>query len=193
MSILTVNNLRNSSNSVYLPIETIRNKEAFANFYYSVNDAAGDLTIANTSTYGATMAFNVRAIEKNIVGNVSNYTWTHAYTGYYMITTTYRQHSGADVWTCLAVCKNGPATAVGISARTGSEDSHNENYSIIYPVDDTSATYQLQNWAGSVGKTVTSDMSQSNPGWTNYATLHNNRTGDTGRMVDYIIRRLGDL
>ena len=149
MSILTVSTLRNSSNSVYLPIETIRNKEAFANFYYSVNDAAGDLTIANTSTYGATMGFNVRAIEKNIVGNVSNYTWTHAYTGYYMITTTYRQASGGDVWTCLAVCKNGPATAVGISARTGSEDSHNENYSIIYPVDDTSATYQLQNWAGS--------------------------------------------
>jgi hypothetical protein len=192
MSTLIVSTLKNSSNSIYLPIESIRNKEAFANFYYSVNDAAGDLTIANTNTYGATMAFNVRSIEKNITGNINNSTWTHAYTGYYMITTTYRQGSGADVWTCLAVCKNGPATAVGITARTGSEDSHNENYSIIYPVDDTSATYQLQHWVHSSSKVVSSDFG-SNPGWTNYGTLHNNRTGDTGRMVDYIIRRLGDL
>ena len=61
---------------------------------------------------------------------------------------------------------------------------------LLYPA---AATYQLQHWAGATGKTVLSDMSQSNPGWTNYATLHNNRTGDTGRMVDYIIRRLGDL
>ena len=187
----------NHANSALLHANSAYNKanstiQAFANFYYSVNDASGDLTIANTGTYGATMGFNVRAIEKNIVGNVSNYTWTHGYTGYYMITTTYRQTSGGDVWTCLAICKNGPISAVGISARTGSEDSHNENYSIIYPVDDISATYQLQHWSGG-GKSVAADMSQGNPGWTNYATLHNNRAGDTGRMVDYIIRRLGDL
>lgn len=192
MSTLTVSNLRNSSNSVYLPIESIRNKEAFANFYYSVNDAAGNIEIANSSTYGATMAFNVCPIQKNIIGNTGNFTWTHSLTGYYLMTVSYRQGSGADIWTVLAICKNGPANAVGVSARTGSEDSHNENYSIIYPVDDTAATYQLQHWVHTTTKTVSSDFA-STPGWNGYAGLINNRTGDTGRMVDYVIRRLGDL
>lgn len=192
MSILTVNTLRNSSNSVYLPIETIRNKEAYANFYYSVNDSASTLEIANTSTYGATMRFNVVSSQKNITGNINNYTWTHTHTGAYMLTVTYRQNSGADVWTVLGVCKNGPANVVGISARTGSEDSHNENYNIFYTVDDTSATYQLQHWVQSTGKTVNLDFTGT-PGWTGYASLVNNTTGDTGRAIDFIIRRLGDL
>jgi hypothetical protein len=192
MSILVVSTISNSTNTVYIPVETIRTKEAYANFYYSVNDAAGDLTIANTGTYGATMAFNNVYFQTGITGNTTNYTWTHAYTGKYMMTVTYRQGSGGDVWTVLAICKNGPIEAVGVSGRTGSEDSHNENYNIFYNVDSTSATYQLQNWAGATGKAVASDMSQGNPGWTNYTSLIGSRTGDMGRMVDYIIRRLGD-
>lgn len=192
MSTIIVSTISNSTNTVYIPVDTIINKQAYANFYYSVNDAAGDLTIANTGTYGATMAFNNVSSQLNITGNINNYTWTHKYTGSYLMTVTYRQGSGGDVWTVLAICKNGPIEAVGVSGRTGSEDSHNENYNIFYTVDSTSATYQLQNWAGATGKAVASDMSQGNPGWTNYNTLIGSRTGDTGRMVDYIIRRLGD-
>ena len=192
MSTLVVSTIRNTSNSAYVPIESIITKEAYANFYYSVNDNAGNLEIANTSTYGATMAFNVIGAQKNITGSTINYTWTHTYTGYYMITVGYRQHSGGDVWTVLGVSKNGPATTVGISARTGSEDSHSENYHVMYSVDSTSATYQLQHWVQATGKTVSSDFTGT-PGWTGYGALVNNTTGDTGRMVNYIIRRLGDL
>lgn len=191
MSTLTLGTIRNSSNTIYIPIETI-NKQAYANFYYSVNDSASTLEIANTSTYGATMRFNVVGSQKNITGNVGNYTWTHAFTGAYMLTVTYRQNSGGDVWTVLSVCKNGPANTVGISARTGSEDSHNENYNIFYTVDDTAATYQLQHWVQATGKSVTLDYTGT-PGWIGYAALVNNATGDTGRTIDFIIRRLGDL
>jgi hypothetical protein len=102
----------------------------------------------------------------------------------------YRQASGGDVWTVLAVTKAGDSVAVGVSTRTGSEDSHNENYTVVYTVDNTSATYQLQHWATTT-KTVSSDF-QSNPGWTNYSALCGNTTGDIGRMVDYYIERIGD-
>ena len=190
MSTLRVDTLTNTANSYQISVNSL--KIAYCNMYYSVNDAAGTLTIADTSTYGAKMQFNKLGPSQNITANVSDSTWTHAYTGTYRVFTAYRQNSGGDVWTVLAVTKGGNATAVGISARTGSEDSHNENYSIIYTVDSTTATYQLQQWVGATGKTVTSDFSQGNPGWTNYASLCGNTTGDIGRMVDYFVERLGD-
>lgn len=190
MSTIIVNTLTNSTNTVYIPVETIRTKEAYANFYYSVNDAAGDLTIANTGTYGATMAFNNVSSQLNITGNIDNYTWTHTHTGKYIINVLFRQHTGGDIWTVLAVCKNGPAEAVGVSGRVGSRNSVMDNFNIFYEVDSTSATYQLQHWATGT-KTVWSDFTTT-PGWTNYNTLIGSKTGDTGRMVDYIIRRLGD-
>lgn len=189
MSILRVDTLTNTANSYQISTNSI--KFAYCNMYYAVNDAAGTLTISDASTYGVKMQFNKLGPSQNITANVSDSTWTHAYTGTYICYTAYRQNSGGDVWTVLGVTKGGNATAVGVSARTGSEDSHNENYSIIYTVDSTSATYQLQQWS-TTGKTVTSDFSGGNPGWTNYSSLCGNTTGDIGRMVNYFVQRLGD-
>lgn len=189
---LKLDTLIDSTGTYSVNVDSLARIQAFANMYYSVNDAAGSLTIADTSTYGVTMAFNKVYVQKNIAVNTGNNTWIHAYTGVYRITCTYRQGSGGDVWTVLAVTKAGNSNAVGISARTGSEDSHNENYTIIYTVDSTTATYQLQHWVQSTGKTVSSDFAGV-PGWTNYSTLVGGTTGDTGRMVDYYIERLGDL
>jgi len=188
---LKVDTLKDSTGNFSVNVNTIK-IQAYASVYYSVNDAAGTLTIADTSTYGVKMQFNKAGPCKNISVNTANSTWTHSYTGIYRIYTAYRQASGGDVWTVLAVTKNGNAEAVGVSARTGSEDSHNENYTIVYTVDSTTATYQLQHWVQSTGKTVTSDF-LGNPGWTNYSTLVGGTTGDIGRMVDYYIERLGDL
>ena len=167
-------------------------KQAYANFYYSVNDAAGTITIASTATYGQQMVFNKVGPYLNITPNTATSTWTHAYTGVYVASCRYRQASGGDVWTVMAITKNGEIDAVGISVRTGSEDSHNERYEICYTVDSTTATYQFQHWVQATGKTVLSDFT-GKPGWSNYDTLTGNTTGDTGRMVDYVIYRLGDL
>lgn len=191
MSLVKVNTIENTSNTISIPTTNIVYKEAYASMYYAVNDAAGSLTIASTDTYGTKMQFNFAGPCKNITVNTTNSTWTHTYTGTYKIYTAYRQHSGGDVWTVLAVTKDGNSSAVGISTRTGSEDSHNENYTVIYTVDSTTATYQLQHWVQSTGKTVLSDFT-GEPGWSNYGTLTGNTTGDQGRMVDYYIQRLGD-
>lgn len=189
---LKVDTLSDSTGTYSVNVNSLAQVQAYANMYYSVNDAAGSLTIADASTYGVTMAFNKVYVQKNIVCNTGNSTWTHAYTGVYKLYVAYRQGSGADIWTVLAVTKGGNSNAVGISSRTGSEDSHNENYTIIYQVDSTTATYQLQHWVHTTSKTVSSDFA-STPGWTNYSTLVGGTSGDTGRMVDYYIERLGDL
>jgi hypothetical protein len=188
MSTLRVNTLTNTGNSYQISVNSI--KFAYASMYYAVNDAAGSLTIASSGTNGTKMLFNNLGPSQNITANTSTSTWTHAYTGTYRVYTAYRQGSGGDVWTVLAVTKAGDSVAVGVSTRTGSEDSHNENYTVVYTVDNTSATYQLQHWATTT-KTVSSDF-QSNPGWTNYSALCGNTTGDIGRMVDYYIERIGD-
>lgn len=183
------------SNSNYsIDVNSQAQTQAYANMYYSVNNAAGDLTIADTSTYGVKMLFNRAGVSKNIAINTTAATWTHSFTGIYQITIVYRQHTGGDVWTALAVTKNGAVEAVGVSARTGSRNSDSvDRWPIIYSVDSTTATYQVQHWCGLGSKTVWSSFSQSNPGWTNYNTLIGGVTGDNGRMVDYQIIRLGDL
>ncbi len=188
MSVVRVDQITNTANSYQINTTSI--KFAHATMYYAVNDAAGSLTISSSGTYGNQMVFNNLGPSMNITANTTTSTWTHTHTGTYVIYTAYRQASGGDVWTVLAVTKAGNSTAVGVSARTGSEDSHNENYSVTYTVDSTSATYQLQHWS-TTGKTVTSDFS-SNPGWTNYSALCGNTSGDIGRMVNYYIQRLGD-
>ena len=188
MSTVRVDTITNTANTFSVATTSI--KFAYASMYYSVNDAAGTLTISSSGTNGEKMQFNKLGPSQNITANTSDSTWTHAFTGTYRVYTAYRQNSGGDVWTVLAVTKAGNSVAVGVSARTGSEDSHNENYSVVYTVDSTSATYQLQHWS-TTGKTVTSDFS-SNPGWTNYSSLCGNTTGDIGRMVDYFVERLGD-
>lgn len=158
----------------------------FANFYYY---GAG-VTITNTgagvqnpiSNLGASNGINVSTANNN---------WTHDKTGYYMITIRYRQASGGDIWSVWGVLKNG-SEAVGISARTGSEDGHNEAYDILYKVDSTSATYQINGWSGGT-KTIVQPPSQGKPSWTNYDALFGSSDANGGRMIDYIIVRVGDL
>ena len=190
MSTLRVNNLSTTTGNFTIATQNI-GRTAYASMYYAVNDAAVTLTISSSGSTGTQMLFNNAGPSQNITVNTSTSTWTHAYTGTYRAYTAYRQSTGGDVWTVLAVTKGGNSVAVGVTARTGSEDSHNENYSVTYTVDSTSATYQLQQWSTG-GKTVTSDFSGGNPGWTNYSALCGNTTGDIGRMVDYFIERIGD-
>ncbi len=194
-SILRVDAITDSANTNRFLVSDIPNlsKQAYASLYYSVNDAAGNITISDNSTYGVKMLFNKQGPVKNITPNLSTSTWTHTFTGVYVVMCRYRQNSGGDIWTILGVTKNGNTEAVGLSARTGSEDSHNERYEVMYTVDSTTATYQLQHWAAGTSKTVTSDFGGGSPGWTNYATLCGGTTGDIGRMVDYQIYRVGDL
>lgn len=192
--ILRVDQIQNSTGTATLSVASVAQLTAYANMYYSVNNAAGALTIADTSSTGVKMLFNRAGSSRNISLNTTNATWTHSYTGVYQITVMYRQESGGDVWTVLAVTKNGASEAVGVSARTGSANSATAwNYTWTYSVDSTTATYQVQHWCGTGSKTVTSSFTQSNPGWTNYSTLIGGVTGDNGRMVDYQIQRLGDL
>lgn len=191
MSTLRVNNLSTTTGNFTIPTQNI-GRTAYASMYYAVNDAAVTLTIASSGTNGTQMLFNNAGPSQNVTVNTNTSTWTHAYTGTYQISTQYRQASGGDVWTVLAVTKAGNSVAVGITARTGSADNNTAwNYDLIYTVDSTSATYQLQHWATAT-KTVISDFSGGNPGWTNYSALCGNTTGDIGRMVDYKILRLGD-
>jgi len=190
MSTLKVDTIGTTSGNFTVPTQNI-GKTAFCNMYYAVNDGANTLTIASSSSTGTQMLFNNLGPSQYITANIAISTWTHTYTGTYVVYTAYRQASGGDVWTVLGVTKAGNSVAVGVSARTGSEDSHNENYSVIYTVDSTSATYQLQHWA-TTGKTVTSDFGGGNPGWTNYSSLCGNTSGDIGRMVNYYVQRLGD-
>jgi len=190
MSTLRVDTITNAAGTVTVPVADLR-KVAFANMYYSVNDAAGSLTIASTTGVGTQMLFNRAGPSQNITLNTGTSTWTHTYTGTYRIFCAYRQATGGDVWTVLAVTKDGNTVATGISARTGSADSRFDQHFVVYTVDSTTATYQLQQWTTTSAKTVTSDF-VSKPTWTNYDTLCGGTTGDNGRMVDYFIERLGD-
>ena len=165
--------------------------QAYASMYYAVAPSSSVLSISDASTFGMQMLFNRAGPARSITVNTATSQWTHAYIGTYLVTVSYRQNSGADVWTVLAVTRGGNSFAVGVSSRTGSEDSHNEDYRIVYTVDSTVQTYQLQHWS-TTGKTVTSGFGGGPPGWANYATLCGGFTGDAGRLVDYSIVRLGD-
>jgi hypothetical protein len=161
--------------------------------FYSVNDAAGSVNVADSSAYGATVPFNRTQIYSNITTNNSTSRWTHSYTGTYVVRLQYRQGSGGDIWTVMGVTKNGNTSAVGISSRVGSYGNTGSiTWDILYPVDDTSATYQLQGWATTT-ITVSSDFSGGSPGWANYPSLVGNTTGDTGRMTNIIVFRVGDV
>ena len=104
----------------------------------------------------------------------------------------YRQASGGDIWSVFGVTKGGDSDCVGVSARTGSENSHNEAYNVIYTVDSTSATYQLQGWS-SGNKTVKRPDGAGKPSWSNYDTLVEYSDSNGGVMMDYNIFKIGDL
>lgn len=192
-SIIKVDTIQDLANTTSISVASLP-KTAHANFFYAVNQDAGSLTISGTGGTGAKMSFNKIDSNVNISPNVTDSTWTHAYTGRYVLRCQYRQDSGGDIWTVKAVTKGGDTVAVGISARTGSGNgSIPIIFEVYYTVDSTTATYQLQHWTNSTTKTVSSGFAGSNPSWTNYSTLTGGVTGSyTGRMVNYVVYRVGD-
>lgn len=165
------------------------NTIAFANFCF----ASPNSFAMGTTGVGNQVPFNVVMASSGITGNTSAYNWTHSTTGYYVATVRYRQGTGGDVWTVFGVTKNGPSEAVGVSARTGSENGHNEAYDIFYTVDSTTATYQIQSWSGG-GKTIdNAGFSQGKPSWTNYDALAGEVDANGGRTIDIIINKVGAL
>ena len=165
-------------------------KRAYAHFTYA--HATTHLSLAS-GTGGTHVAFSHVKSEQGITGDTSDNDWTHATTGYYLLKIRYRQGSGSDVWSVFGVTKAGASDCVGISARTGSEDSHNEAYDVLYRVDSTSATYQLMGWCGSGTKDVIDPTEQGKPNWTNYDTLVGITNNEGGVMLDMIISKIGDL
>ena len=165
-------------------------QRAYAHFTYA--HATTHLSLAST-TGGTHVAFSHVKSEQGITGDTSDNDWTHATTGYYQLQIRYRQGSGSDVWSVFGVTKDGASDCVGISARTGSENSHNEAYDVLYKVDSTSATYQLQGWCGSGTKDVIDPTEQGKPNWTNYDTLVGITNNEGGVMLDLIISKIGDL
>ena len=163
----------------------------YACAHYIYRESGSGTTIA-TSGNGTTMYISDVKLQKNITLDTGNSRWTHATTGIYFIIARYRQESGGDVWSVFGVTKNGNNDCVGVSARTGSENSHNEAYNIIYTVDSTSATYQLQGWSSS-NKTVKRPDGQGKPSWSNYDTLVGYSDSNGGVMMDYNIFKIGDL
>lgn len=150
---------------------------AFANMYYVL--ATGSVNVADATSYGATMQFNRAGPSLRIQVNPITSSWTHTLVGTYLMTVGYRQNTGSDLWTVLAVTKAGTINAVGVSVRIGSGNSGMVDFRIVYYVDSTTAAYQLQQWATGV-KTVcggTGCFSGGPPQWTNFDTLSGGLTG----------------
>ena len=164
----------------------------YACAHYIYRESGSGTTIA-TSGNGTTMYISDVKLQKNITLDTGNSRWTHATTGIYFIIARYRQESGGDVWSVFGVTKNGNNDCVGVSARTGSENSHNEAYNVIYTVDSTSATYQLQSWSGASNKSVKRPDGQGKPSWSNYDTLVGYSEANNGVMLDFNIFKIGDL
>ena len=165
---------------------------ACAHYIYRLSSGSS-VTISSNVGNGTKLLISDVKQQKNITLDTGNSRWTHATTGIYFIILRYRQHSGGDVWSVFGVTKGGDSDCVGTSARTGSENSHNEAYNIIYTVDSTSATYQLQGWSGNTTKTVIRPDAQGKPGWSNYDNLVGYTEGNNGVMIDYNIFKIGDL
>lgn len=160
------------------PTPTINSppQAAFASFYYV---SATSVNIADATAYGAIMPFNTAGPSLRIAINPSTMTWTHALPGTYVINVAYRQNSGGDLWTILAVTKDGAQNAVGTSVRTGNTNSNlNTNHRIVYVVDSTTSTYQLQHWATTTKTVCGGDcFGGGPPQWGFYSTLCGATTG----------------
>lgn len=191
-STLRVDTITNTANTVQWATTNLGPKTAYAVLYYALNASSGTFNVGDSSSYGVQIPFNNIQASQNITAYTAGRYWTHAYTGTYIVNIMYRQNSGGDIWSVMAVTKNGNTTAVGLSARTGSGDSRMDCWSFAYTVDDTNATYQVQQWCEGT-KTVTTSYSGSNPSWGNYAGLNGNTVGGgLGRAVDMHIWRVGD-
>ena len=187
----TVNTDTLASNAVTSAKIAANATYACAKFVYSSSSTNAD--VSGTSGTGQQVPFTHITLQKNITGDVSNNRWTHSQTGIYCIVIRYRQNNGGDVWSMFGVTKDGSSNCVGSSARTGSEDGHNEAYNVMYTVDSTSSTYQIQGWSGAAGKQAKPGDGQGKPSWTNYDTLVGYTGSNNGIIVDFNIFKVGDL
>ena len=184
---VTTNKIANSA----VATAKIATNATYACAHYIYRES-GSATTMSSSGNGTTMYISDVKLQKNITLDSGNSRWTHATTGIYYIIARYRQESGGDMWSVFGVTKNGNSDCVGVSARTGSENNHNEAYNLIYTVDSTSATYQLQGWS-SGNKTVKRPDGSGKPSWSNYDTLVGYSDSNGGVMMDYNIFKIGDL
>ena len=185
---VTTNKIANSA----VATAKIATNATYACARYIYRESGGGTTISSTGM-GTQCPISDVIQQKNITLDTGNSRWTHATTGIYFLIVRYRQDTGGDVWSVFGVTKGGNSACVGTSARTGSENSHNEAYNIIYTVDSTSATYQLQGWSGAANKTVKRPDGQGKPSWSNYDTLVGYSEANNGVMLDYNIFKIGDL
>ena len=170
----------------------IATNATYACAHYIYRESGSGTTMSTTGNGSQCPISDVKQ-QKNITLDTGNSRWTHAKTGIYFLIVRYRQATGGDVWSVFGVTKGGNSDCVGVSARTGSENSHNEAYNIIYTVDSTSATYQLQGWSSAANKTVIRADAQGKPSWSNYDTLVGYSDTNGGVMLDYNIFKIGDL
>ena len=118
---------------------------ACAKFIYSSSSTNADIFFWNCYWTASTTTL---LHSKNITGDILIIDGFYSQTGIYCVVIRYRQNNGGDIWSLFGVTKDGNSNCVGSSARTGSEDGHNEAYNVMYTVDSTSLTYQLQGWSG---------------------------------------------
>lgn len=149
---------------------------------------------------GSQWPFDMEMKSKGINMDMSTNTWTHSEKGKYILTVNYR-HEGGDVWSCIGVTKNGNSECVGVSGRTGSISSGSWSRTVMYDVDDTSATYQLQGWceggdAGigyqNTGDTNTVDGTPAMPSWSYSGMTDIPFGGENGGLVfGCVIHKVG--
>ena len=167
-------------------------KRPFAHFMHN----SGDTNMGDNTSDGVQLSIQNIDIEDGITVSTTNNNWTHSETGYYNLYIRYRQAAGGDTWTIYGVLKGGNSgTCVGASARTGSENNHNEAYEVFYKVDSTTATYQVNGWIhdGGTTKTATGSFSGGNPGWSGYSDVVGTTGSNIGIIVDYTIVKVGEL
>ena len=172
--------------AIYFADGSSMTANSFAHWFYT---SGSSVTISTTGA-GTHIPISNVDYQAGITVSTGNNNWTHATTGQYVLTIRYRQHGGGDVWTVWGVTKGGSSDAVGISARTGSENNHNEAYEVFYNVDSTSATYQLQGWCGTSSKAAKNPDGQGKPSWSNYDTLAGESSSTAGRQLDVIITKV---
>ncbi len=185
---VTTNKIANSA----VATAKIATNATYACARYIYRESGGGTTISSTGN-GTQCPISDVIQQKNITLDTGNSRWTHATTGIYFLIVRYRQDTGGDIWSVFGVTKGGNSDCVGLSARTGSENSHNEAYNVIYTVDSTSATYQLQGWSSQANKTVKRPDGAGKPSWSNYDTLVGYSDSNGGVMLDYNIFKIGDL
>jgi hypothetical protein len=164
-SILKVDQLTTTdgtSSATVANMSTLLNKP-YAELAWAANGGAA-LTVANNNST-TKVPFSRSVYINQISADTVNYTWTHAQTGYYQLLLSYRQESGADIWTQYAVQKNSPLTLVGTSVRAGSANGGNPaHWNLSYYVDSTTANYSLYGWTNGT-LTVRQTLDSTSSAW----------------------------